>query len=247
MLRTPKRKQASMVERLGCVLVLACAALAASARPALAQQTLNLSWGYFMMPGEGRVETDILHIEHADLVFDVNDFNGATVGGEWLVPIGNFFEAGAGVSFSRRTVPTVHVVGDRDGSPIPRDLGFRQLPVAFTVRVLPLGQSYSVQPYLGGGVAVINWRFSESGDFVGPNRSIVRGEQYVATGHTAGPMVLSGLRVAGDTMAFGFEARYQRARGSFGPVFARVADPDIDLHGWTLQFTAGMRFGKARP
>lgn len=231
-----------MVNRLGCVLVLACAALAASARPALAQQTLNLSLGSFRMP-DGRVGTDILLIEHADLVFDFNDFNGATVGGEWLVPIGNFLEAGAGMSFSRRTVPTVHYMVNSDGSPIPRDLGFRQLPMALTVRVLPLGQSYSVQPYFGGGVAVINWRFSESGDFLGTNRSIVRGEQYVATGNATGPMFLSGLRVAGDTMAFGFEARYQRARGSFGPRFAWIVGPDIDLDGWTLQFTTGMRFG----
>lgn len=56
-------------------------------------------------------------------------------------------------------------------------------------------------------------------------------------------MFLSGLRVAGDTLVFGFEARYQRARGSFGPIFAWVANPDIDLNGWTLQFTTGMRFG----
>ncbi len=197
-----------------------------------------------MMPG-GRVETDILLIEHADLVFDFNDFNGKTVGGEWLVPIGNLFEAGAGVSFSRRTVPTVHyAVVNSDGSTIPRDLGFRQLPMALTVRVLPLGQSYSVQPYFGGGVAVINWRFSESGDFLGPNRRIVRGEQYSATGNAIGPMFLSGLRVAGETLAFGFEARYQRARGSFGPVFAWVSNPDIDLDEWTLQFTVGMRFGE---
>ena len=197
-----------------------------------------------MMPSEGRVETDVLLIEHADLVFDVNDFNGATVGGEWLVPIGNLFEAGAGVSFSRRVVPTVHVAVNSDGSTIPRDLGFRQMPIALTARVLPLGQSYRVQPYFGGGVAVINWRFSESGDFVGSNRSVFRDEQYAATGNVMGPLVLLGLRVAGETLAFGFEARHQRARGSFGPVFARVANPDIDLDGWTVQFTAGMRFGE---
>lgn len=235
-----------MVNRLGCVLVLACAALAASARPALAQQTLNFSWGFFMMRGEGgRVETDILLIEHNDLVFDVTDFNGTTLGGEWLIPIGNLFEVGAGVSLSRKTVPTVHVRAvNSDGSQIPRDLGLRQLPVAFTVRVLPLGQSYRVQPYLGGGVAVVSWGFSESGDFVRPNGSIFRNEKHTATGAATGPVVLFGLRVSGETLTFGFEGRYYRARGSFGPVFARVRDADIDLGGWNLQFTAGIRFGE---
>ena len=228
-----------------CVLVLASAALAVSARPALAQQTLNVSLGHFMMRTQGRVETDILHIEHNDFLFDPNDFNSLTVGGEWLVPIGRLFEAGAGMSFSRRTVPTDHIrVVNSDGSPITKDLGLRQVPVAFTARVLPLGQAYSVQPYVGGGVALITWRFTEAGDLVTPNRAIFRDEQYAATGGSIGPVVLLGLRVAGDTMAFGFEGRYQRARGSLGSVFARVQDPDIDLGGWIVQFTAGMRLGE---
>ena len=194
-----------------------------------------------MMRGDGRVETDILLIEHDTAVFDIRDFHSATVGGEWLVPVGNFFEAGAGVSFSRRTVATVQV--DSDGGKIERDLSFRQVPLAFTVRMLPLGRSYRVQPYFGGGAAMINWRFSESGDFVAPNRDILRGAEYVEIGKTIGPMALLGLRVAGDTIACGFEGRYQSGRGSLGPVFAGVRNSDIDLDGWTLQFTTGMRFG----
>jgi len=232
------------VKRLGCVLVLAFVALAGSAPPAFAQQTLNASWGYSLFRAD-RVATDVLLIEHHDLVFDFSDFNASTVGAEWLVPVGNLFEAGAGVALSRKTVPTVHVSAfNGDGSAIPRDLRLRQMPLAFTVRVLPLGQSYSVQPYAGGGVAVINWRFSEAGDFALSNRLIFRDEQYEATGNAIGPVVLAGLRVSGESMAFGFEGRYQRARGGFGPAFARVQNPDIDLGGWTLSLTAGWRFGE---
>ena len=233
-----------MVKQLSCILVLACAALAASASPALAQQTLNVSFGSFLIRNQGRVETDILHIEHNDFKFDLSDFNSIAIGGEWLMPFGNLFEAGAGVSLARRTVSTAHVrLANSDGSPIAKSLGLRQIPMAFTVRVLPLGQSYKVQPYIGGGVAVIRWRFTESGDVVTPNGSIFRNEQYVATGNAVGPMVLLGLRVSGETLAFGFEGRYQTALGSFGPVFARVQNPDIDLDGWTAQFTAGLRLG----
>ena len=231
-----------MVNRPGCVLVLACAALAASARPTLAQQTLNLSVGYVMVPAADRGDTDILLIEHADLAFNVKDFNGPTLGGEWLVPIGSHFEAGAGLSFFRRTVPTTHVRTAPDGSAIGRELHLRQLPIALTVRMLPLGQSYSVQPYFGGGVAVVNWRFSDSGDFVGPDRTIAR-EQYEASANAVGPMMLLGLRIAGETIAYGFEGRFQSARGSFGPVFARLQNPELDLGNWTMQFTTGLRFG----
>ena len=234
-----------MVKRLTCIAALTCAALTLSPHPALAQQTLNLSWGYSMMR-TGRVATDILLIEHHDLAFEFRDFNVPALGVEWLVPIGNRYEAGVGASLSRDTVPTVHVgVFNSDGSPIPRELRLSQMPLALTARVLPLGQSYSVQPYIGGGVAVISWRFSESGDFAAANRrEIFRNEEYSAAGYALGPVMLAGMRtVMGDSLAIGLEGRYHRARGGFGPVFARTVDPDIDFGGWTMMVTAGMRFG----
>ena len=46
------------------------------------------------------------------------------------------------------------------------------VPAAFTFRVLPLGQDRAVQPYVGGGLNVIAWRYSESGQFVGLDRTI---------------------------------------------------------------------------
>lgn len=233
------------LNRSGSIAVLAFVALAGSARPAPAQQTLNVSFGYFMMPGHGRSETDVLLIEHHDLLFDIGDFSGASLGGEWLRPVRDRYEAGVGVSFARRTVSAVHGRAfNSDGSRVPRTLGLRQFPVAATFRVLPLGQSYRVQPYLGGGLALIHWSFSESGDFASQTGPIFRGEAYDASGLAVGPVLLVGLRVAGDTLAFGVEGRHQRARGSFGPAFARVQDPDIDLDGWTVQITAGMRLAR---
>ena len=233
-----------MTNRLGRVLALACAIAAVSAPVAQAQQTLNVSLGYVMLPTEGRVETDVLLIEHADLLFEVNDFNGRTIGVEWLMPVRDRFEVGLSVSYWQRTVATVHArLVNSDGSTVPRELGFRQLPVALTARVLPLGNRYRVQPYLGAGIALINWRFSESGDFVNVNEQRFRNESYSAVGSAIGPVMLLGLRVAGDTVAYGIEGRYSRARGSFGPSFAHVQNPDIDLGGWTVLATAGLRFG----
>ncbi len=196
-----------------------------------------------MMDSKGRVETDLLLIEHHDLVFEVDDFNGSMVGGEFLMAIGERYEAGLGVTYMRRTVPTVHV-RSLGGADISRTLGLRQVPIALTARVLPLGQSYRVQPYAGGGLAVIAWRFSESGDFALTNGRLFRDEDYQATGSAVGPVLLFGLRVAGERLTFGVEGRYQKARGSFGPSFARVQDPDIDLDGWTIGVTAGLRISR---
>jgi hypothetical protein len=219
-----------------------------SAQSASAQQTLNFSLGFFTVRGEdARVERDVLNENRNFLVFEVSDFNSATVGAEWLVPLGGYLEAGAGVSFSRRTVPSVYdAFVDDDGSEIEQDLRLRLVPVAFTVRVLPLGQSSPVQPYFGAGLGIFNWRYSESGEFVDfQNRNAIFREQYAASGNETGPVVLGGLRFAGDTVSAGAEVRYQSAAADLGSRFSGpVLDPRIDLGGWTYQFTVGLRFGQ---
>jgi hypothetical protein len=221
-----------------------------AASPAFAQQTLNFSLGYFTVRGEdARVEGDVLNRSRADgrfaLDFDIADFNGASVGGEWLVPIGNYFEAGAGLSFSRRTVPSVYEqLVDVDGSEIEQNLRLRLIPVAFTIRVLPLGQSSGVQPYFGAGLGLINWRYSESGDFVDPRDLSIFRDQFAASGNETGPVALGGIRFAGDTVAAGFEIRYHSAAADLSERFAGFSNAKIDLGGWTYQFTTGIRLGR---
>jgi hypothetical protein len=229
---------------MACVAV---SAVLAAARPAAAQQTLNVSFGYFTVRGEdARVARDVLTENRNVLAFDIGDFNGAAIGGEWLVPLGQYLEAGAGIGFSRRTVDSVYDrFTDRDGSEIEQRLRLRLIPIAFTVRVVPLGQSSPVQPYVGGGLGLFAWRYSESGEFVDFQRgNAIFREQYVASGTETGPIVLGGLRFAGDAVSSGFEIRYQGGDAPLGRAFSFVQrDPHIDLGGWTYQFTVGWRFG----
>jgi hypothetical protein len=240
-----------MRQRLGRIAVLTAAALGLGVAPAAAQQTLNFSLGYFTVRGEdARVEGDILndHLGAGDarLVYEMSDFNGASVGAEWLVPLGQYLEAGAGVAFTRRTVPSVYSeFTDADGSEIEQDLRLRLVPVALTIRVLPLGQRTGAQPYFGAGLGIVNWRYSETGEFVDflRQRAIFR-EQYVASGSETGPVVLGGIRFAGDSLSSGFEVRYLSADAPLGSAFGSTRpNPRIDLGGWTYQFTIGMRFG----
>ena len=233
-----------MLTRLTTCVLLASAAVLITAREAAAQQTLNFSLGYFTIRGEdARTEDDVINVDRTFLAFDVDDFNTASVGGEWLVPLGEFIEAGAGVSFSRRTVPSVYAdFVDNDGTEIEQDLRLRLVPVAFTVRVLPLGQRNALQPYFGAGLGVINWRYSESGEFIdfGAGRQIVR-ESVVADGNETGPVVVAGLRFGGETMSAGGEIRYHSAEADLDE---RFAGSKIDLGGWTYNFTIGVRFGR---
>jgi hypothetical protein len=232
-----------MLNKTGLCLVLLCGTIVASAAPAAAQQTLNFSVGYFVPRGEdARVPGDVLNVNRTFLVFDQREFNGPSAGGEWLLPLGNYFEGGAGLSFTRRTVPSVYEdFVDDDGTELDQDLRLRIMPLAFTLRVLPLGQSSPVQPYFGAGIGVFNWRYSESGEFIdfNNNREIFR-DTFVASGNRTGAVALAGLRFAGDAVTSGFEVRYHKAEADLDDqVFA---GSKIDLGGWVYNFTVGIRF-----
>ena len=232
-----------MTRPIWLALALLCGALVFDAQPALAQQTFNVSLGYFTPRGQdARVAGDVLTANRNFLTFDTKDFNSPSVGGEWLFPIGRYLEAGAGVSFTRRTVPTVYTrLVNANGSEIAQDLRLRMVPAALTFRVLPLGQDRGFQPYLGGGLGVINWRYSESGQFVDRRDSSIFNNSYAASGTKTGPVAMGGIRFAGDSAAAGMEIRYQAAEADLPAPFA---GRKLDLGGWSYLFTVGMRFGR---
>jgi hypothetical protein len=225
-------------------ILLACTVLGLVPATASAQQTINFSLGLFTPRGEdARVEGDVLVGNRTVFVFDIGDFKGASVGGEWLVPLGEYIEAGAGISFTRQTVPSVYDgFTDQFGEEIRQELRLRIVPIAFTVRALPLGQSNPFQPYIGAGLGVFNWRYAETGDFIdfAGNGEVFR-DSYVASGTATGPVVLGGIRFGGQTFTGGGEIRYQAASGD---VEGDFAGDKIDLGGWTYNFTFGVRFGR---
>jgi len=72
-----------------------------AASPALAQQqTVNFYVGGFSPRGFDSRGTDDVLFQNANfLTFNIDDFHGATVGGEWLVGITDLFDAGFSVGF----------------------------------------------------------------------------------------------------------------------------------------------------
>lgn len=219
----------------------ACAAVCLSV-PASAQQTLNLSLGYFTPNGyEARPRGDVLVANRNFLIFDIDDFNGGEIGGEWLVPFGRLIEGGVGVQYTRRTVPSVYAdFEDPDGTEIEQDTRLRRLPIDFTVRLLPFGQDAPVQPYFGGGLTALNWHYTEVGEFVNfdAGRRIFEGE-FTADGTEVGAVLLGGIRFSGRRASAGFEVRYHKAEA---PLSDDFAGSRLDLGGWTYQFNAGIRF-----
>src|SRR5258705_5020847 len=98
----PLTEVETMSRRFLLALVLVCTSFALFAQPASAQQTFNVSLGYFTPRGQdARVAGDVLSANRNFLEFAVKDFNGASIGGQWLFPVGRYIEAVVCVYFSR--------------------------------------------------------------------------------------------------------------------------------------------------
>ncbi len=214
----------------------------AMAFPAAAQQSLNLSLGGFVPKGEdARVDGDVLLENRTLLLFDFSDFNTGSVGAEWVVPVGEYLEAGVGAAFSRRTVPTIYdAFVDRDGSEIEQELRLRIIPLTATVRILPLGRRHTFQPYVGGGVGWLNWRYSETGEFVDFRDFSVFRSRFTANGSEVGPVAVMGARfLTGHHVAFGGEFRYQKGEADLPDDFLGNR---LDLGGYHYLATLQIRF-----
>jgi hypothetical protein len=226
--------------------LLMCATVASAQD--LGKQTVNFTLGYFTPLGFDSRDIDDVLIANSTFLqtrgrsfLDLDEFNGASVGGEWLFPLARHIEGGIGVSYTSQTSHTVYAdFVDPDGTEIDQELKLRLTPIAFTVRLIPVSPRSPFQPYVGGGIGLISWKYTEVGEFVDFNagREIFNGN-FEDSGTNVGPVFLGGIRFAGEAFSTGFEIRYQHAKGDLGSDFAA---PKIDLGGWTYNFTAGVRF-----
>jgi hypothetical protein len=209
---------------------------------AQADQVFTIQGGWFLVEGEdARSDGDVLYQNLSVFAFEIDDFNGGTIGAEWALGLGNFFEAGVGASYYQRSVDSVYWdLIDEDGTEIVQEMKLRMAPIAVTARVFPLGRRIPVQPYVGGGLAMIPWRYSESGEFVDADDLIFQAT-YKDSGWAFGPVVYGGVRFAGDIFFGGAEFRYHNATGDLDPAIEFFGD-EIDLGAYQWLFTFGWRF-----
>jgi len=210
-----------------------------------ARHSVGFNLGYFMVKGEdGRVDDDVLLANLNDLAFEIDDFNTWAIGGEWLYGVSKFLETGVSVGFSSRTVTSVYrdFVND-NGTEIAQDLKLRIVPIAATIRFLPVGRGAAVEPYIGGGIGIFNWRYSEAGEFVDFSDDSIFRAQYEADGWSVGPVIVAGLRFPiGDAFSAGFEYKWQKAEGDTDAATSQLLGDKIDLGGNTFGFTMHFRF-----
>ena len=220
------------------------------AQPAAAQQTLNFSLGYFTVRGEdARVDGDVLN-ENRNVprlrrrAISTARPSAASGWCRWA----NTSRRAPGVELLRdaRCRRCTQISSTRTAPRSSRTSACGSIPVAFTVRVLPLGQTSPVQPYFGGGLGICSaWRYSESGEFVdfrGRTRSSATSSS--PSGTATGPVVLGGIRFAGDAVSAGGEVRYHSADARSGTALLDRPGESADRsRRLDLQFTIGWRFG----
>ncbi len=211
---------------------------------ASAQQTVNFFVGAFVPRGfDARGTDDVLRKNSAFLIFEVKDFNGPVVGGGWTVGIADLFDAGFDVAFYQRTSPAI----DQDfvrpnGSEIDSQLKLRIVPVTATFRYLPLGHHDAFVPYIGAGVGIYRWQYTESGDFADSKGNIYSGT-FVGSDTSVGPVILGGARIpiGSKGSGVGGEIRYQGGKGNL-PSGQGFAGTTIDLGGFNYLFTINVGF-----
>lgn len=253
----------TMIGRMAICSLLACVALGVAARPAHAQrptpafgsgdgprQTVNFTFGSTRLTTfEDRDDDDVIVANFDLLDFDPDEITkGSWIAGvEWLVPLGNFVEAGAGIAFSgRREAPSLYRDFVEEGTleDIEQTISLRVMPISFTVRAVALGQNSPVQPYIGGGLGLFRYEYVEEGDFLDfafdPPAIFTPVEPFEAKGWQPGLILLGGVRWAGERATVGGEIRYHRANVDLDT--DSFVAPSLSLNGTVFQFTVGARF-----
>lgn len=218
------------------------------AAPAMAQGTLSLNVGWFTVRGvEDRVPGDTLNANlFAEspyaLSFRMSDFDNVTYGADWLIPISPLFEVGVGANYYARTVPSYYQdLTDTNGGDIRQNLRLRTVPITASIRWLLVGRHHPVEPYVGFGLSVVPWDYSEVGDFVDTSMNIYSAN-YHDSGVVFGSTLMAGIRVKpAPKVSFGGEIRYLTADASLDPSVGFLGS-HIDLGGVSYLATFNIKF-----
>lgn len=232
------------MRRLLCSLSLAALAVTCLPAAAHAQQTFSFSIGGFVPTGlDSRDANDVLLNDTTFLDFNFKGFRQPTIGAEWLVGLGDKTEAGLGVGYYEHTAHAfdAYSVFQDTGEPIAADLRLRTIPFSATFRFLPMGHGNGIEPYIGAGITAINYRYTETGNFVATDGVTIVNGRFVGSGGAVGPVILGGVRFPFGPLGIGGEIRYQNAKANL-PSDQGFAGSKIDLGGFNYLVTFNLRF-----
>jgi hypothetical protein len=215
------------------------------AAPASAQivHRLQLGAGVFFPRGfDSRDPADTIAEDlttEEPLKFNIGAFRSGQLFAEWDMQVRGRLEFGLGVGFYSTEVQSTYLnLVNKGGGEIQQNLRFRIIPITAVVRLMPFGGTDTLQPYVGGGVSALKWRYSEAGQFVNTSDNSTFIGAFVAQGTSVGPVFLTGVRlpIYGGTSALSLEWRYQYGVGNTGGPPAGFLGQKIDLGGGNINF-----------
>lgn len=227
--------------------------------PASAQVVHSITFGagiFWPRGFDSRVEGDVLVANKtqpevfpgatASLDFEVSDFRAYPIFGEWNMGFGHHIEVSVGVGYQNKNVKSRYkdlINTEQNDADILQELRLRMIPISGTVKFLG-GQVGGFQPYGGAGISAVNFKYTETGDFVDPSTLEIFNDQFTADGFAFGALIFGGLRMplGGDVYALQVEGRYLFGSGDTGGAEAGFLGDKIDLSGGSLNFGFLIRF-----
>lgn len=224
-------------------------------------QLIGVTAGGFFPRGEGSRDVgDVLLRNLEDFSFDpaapgddigrgIEAFRGGSFSGEYLLGLGDWVEAGVSIGYYQKTVNSQYRdFTFPDDSEITQRFKLRMVPVTASARWFPTGRTTPVQAYLGAGVNIYRWKYTEDGnfiDFTDPTANplpIISGT-FEDDGTAVGPVILGGVRVpfAHNHFLVGGEFRYGWGVADLDPNQS-FSGNKLDLGGASVAATFHVRF-----
>lgn len=194
--------------------------------------------------------SDLFTFVQKQLTVDRKDFNAPAVGIDLDLAITPRVTAVAGFDFSRsQKASEYRDLVDNNRLPIQQTTGLRESNLSGSVKfaLTPRGREVSphawipstVTPYVGAGLGVMHYNFTQDGDFVDFTDTSVFDHTYNSSAWAPSAHVFGGVDVkAWKRVYFSGEARYLWSHADLGVDFSGFKP--IDLAG--LRLTGGVRY-----
>lgn len=199
-----------------------------------------------------RADSDLYDMITQELTLSRSDFRAATVGGDFGILFASHFAAVASLEYARSTTRSEsRDFIESNGDPIVQTTRLSQVPVTVTLRYYPrkMGETVGsfawvptrLNPYLGAGVGILHYEFSQSGRFVDRNTLDIFDANLKSSGMTDTEHVAAGMDISLTPRVFvNGEARYSWAGADLSGDFTGFQP--IDLGGFRLLGGVYFRF-----
>jgi len=130
----------------------------------------------------------------------------------------------------------------QDGSPIYQNLSLETANLDLGFKFYPVGNRTRIAPYLGGGISLYYWKYSQWGDFINFQDDTIDQDQYAEstkytpTFHAKGGVLINLSRSVGVS----FEARYHALKGELSSFFEGFEK--LDMGGFSIMAGINIRF-----